>query len=378
MAREDGYLSGKEARRISKENRKITATLEKKRKRKNVPESEYLTEMKNPENTVEFENLRTYFYTDAGTVKSVDSVSFSVPMGKTVGVVGESGCGKSVTSLSLMQLLQRPQGQIVDGAIRLNTGDKVYDITKTPETVMQHLRGNFMSMIFQEPMTSLNPVFKIGDQVDEVLLFHKSGYETKEAAKKRTIELLEMVGIANSEGVYNMYPHELSGGMRQRIVIAMALACSPKLIIADEPVSALDLSVQAQVLNYMKDIQEQFGLSYLFISHDLGVVKHMCDYMFIMYHGRFVETGEKNDIYKNPEHFYTKRLIAAIPEIHPEKRAENKRRRLEIEREYLANEKKYYDENGRVFDLKKLTDTHFVAFKDKNLRNNENSEKGGK
>lgn len=142
--------------------------------------------------------------------------------------------------------------------------------------------------------------------------------------------------------------------------------------------SALDLSVQAQVLNYMKDIQEQFGLSYLFISHDLGVVKHMCDYMFIMYHGRFVETGEKNDIYKNPEHFYTKRLIAAIPEIHPEKRAENKRRRLKIEKEYLANEKKYYDENGRVFDLKKLTDTHFVAFKDKNLKNNGNSEKGGK
>ena len=249
MAREDGYLSGKESRRISKENRKITAALEKKRKRKNVPESEYLTEMKNPENTVEFENLRTYFYTDAGTVKSVDSVSFSVPMGKTVGVVGESGCGKSVTSLSLMQLLQRPQGQIVDGAIRLNTGDKVYDITKTPETVMQHLRGNFMSMIFQEPMTSLNPVFKIGDQVDEVLLFHKSGYETKEAAKKRTIELLEMVGIANSEGVYNMYPHELSGGMRQRIVIAMALACSPKLIIADEPTTALDVTIQAQILD---------------------------------------------------------------------------------------------------------------------------------
>ena len=181
----------------------------------------------------------------------------------------------------------------------------------------------------------------------------------------------------NREDIYK-YPHEFSGGQRQRLGIARAVATKPKLIIADEPVSALDLSVQAQVLNYMKDIQEQFGLSYLFISHDLGVVKHMCDYMFIMYHGRFVETGEKNDIYKNPEHFYTKRLIAAIPEIHPEKRTENKRRRLEIEREYLANEKKYYDENGRVFDLKKLTDTHFVAFKDKNLRNNENSEKGGK
>ena len=313
MAREDGYLSGKEARRISKENRKITATLEKKRKRKNVPESEYLTEMKNPENTVEFENLRTYFYTDAGTVKSVDSVSFSVPMGKTVGVVGESGCGKSVTSLSLMQLLQRPQGQIVDGAIRLNTGDKVYDISKTPETVMQHLRGNFMSMIFQEPMTSLNPVFKIGDQVDEVLLFHKSGYETKEAAKKRTIELLEMVGIANSEGVYNMYPHELSGGMRQRIVIAMALACSPKLIIADEPTTALDVTIQAQILDLLRGLKDKINSSIMLITHDLGVIAEMADYGVVMYSGRVVEAGTAKEIFSHPSHPYTIGLMASKP-----------------------------------------------------------------
>ena len=313
MAREDGYLSGKESRRISKENRKITAALEKKRKRKNVPESEYLTEMKNPENTVEFESLRSYFYTDAGTVKSVDSVSFSVPMGKTVGVVGESGCGKSVTSLSLMQLLQRPQGQIVDGAIRLNTGDKVYDITKTPETVMQHLRGNFMSMIFQEPMTSLNPVFKIGDQVDEVLLFHKSGYETKEAAKKRTIELLEMVGIANSEGVYNMYPHELSGGMRQRIVIAMALACSPKLIIADEPTTALDVTIQAQILDLLRGLKDKINSSIMLITHDLGVIAEMADYVVVMYSGRVVEAGTAKEIFSNPSHPYTIGLMASKP-----------------------------------------------------------------
>ena len=313
MAREDGYLSGKESRRISKENRKFTAALEKKRKRKYVPESESLSEMKNPENTVEFENLRTYFYTDAGTVKSVDSVSFSVPMGKTVGVVGESGCGKSVTSLSLMQLLQRPQGQIVDGAIRLNTGDKVYDITKTPETVMQHLRGNFMSMIFQEPMTSLNPVFKIGDQVDEVLLFHKSGYETKEAAKKRTIELLEMVGIANSEGVYNMYPHELSGGMRQRIVIAMALACSPKLIIADEPTTALDVTIQAQILDLLRGLKDKINSSIMLITHDLGVIAEMADYVVVMYSGRVVEAGTAKEIFSNPSHPYTIGLMASKP-----------------------------------------------------------------
>ena len=313
MAREDGYLSGKESRRISKENRKITAALEKKRKRKNVPESEYLTEMKNPENTVEFENLRTYFYTDAGTVKSVDSVSFSVPQGKTVGVVGESGCGKSVTSLSLMQLLQRPQGQIVEGAIRLNTGEKVYDITKTPEAVMQHLRGNFMSMIFQEPMTSLNPVFKIGDQVDEVLLFHKSGYETKEAAKKRTIELLEMVGIANSEGVYHMYPHELSGGMRQRIVIAMALACSPKLIIADEPTTALDVTIQAQILDLLRGLKDKINSSIMLITHDLGVIAEMADYVVVMYSGRVVEAGTAKEIFSHPSHPYTIGLMASKP-----------------------------------------------------------------
>ena len=313
MAREDGYLSGKESRRISKENRKITAALEKKRKRKNVPESEYLTEMKNPENTVEFENLRTYFNTDAGTVKSVDSVSFSVPQGKTVGVVGESGCGKSVTSLSLMQLLQRPQGQIVEGAIRLNTGEKVYDITKTPEAVMQHLRGNFMSMIFQEPMTSLNPVFKIGDQVDEVLLFHKSGYETKEAAKKRTIELLEMVGIANSEGVYNMYPHELSGGMRQRIVIAMALACSPKLIIADEPTTALDVTIQAQILDLLRGLKDKINSSIMLITHDLGVIAEMADYVVVMYSGRVVEAGTAKEIFSHPSHPYTIGLMASKP-----------------------------------------------------------------
>ena len=313
MAREDGYLSGKESRRISKENRKITAALEKKRKRKNVPESEYLTEMKNPENTVEFENLRTYFYTDAGTVKSVDSVSFSVPQGKTVALVGESGCGKSVTSLSLMQLLQRPQGQIVEGAIRLNTGEKVYDITKTPEAVMQHLRGNFMSMIFQEPMTSLNPVFKIGDQVDEVLLFHKSGYETKEAAKKRTIELLEMVGIANSEGVYHMYPHELSGGMRQRIVIAMALACSPKLIIADEPTTALDVTIQAQILDLLRGLKDKINSSIMLITHDLGVIAEMADYVVVMYSGRVVEAGTAKEIFSNPSHPYTIGLMASKP-----------------------------------------------------------------
>ena len=313
MARDDGYLSAKESRRLSKENKKITSKLEKQRKRRNVPESEYLTKMRDENNTVEFEDLHTYFYTDAGTVKSVDSVTFDVPMGKTVGVVGESGCGKSVTSLSLMQLLQRPQGQVVKGSIRLNTGDKVYEITKTPEQTMQHLRGNFMSMIFQEPMTSLNPVFKIGDQVDEVTLFHKNEYKTKEEIKNRTIELLEMVGIANSKGVYDMYPHELSGGMRQRVMIAMALACSPRLIIADEPTTALDVTIQAQILDLLQGLKDKINSSIMLITHDLGVIAEMADYVVVMYSGRVVEAGTAKEIFSNPAHPYTIGLMASKP-----------------------------------------------------------------
>ena len=309
----DGYLSAKESRRISKENRKITNALEKKRKRKNVPESEYLTEMHDPNNAVEFDNLHTYFFTDTGVVKSVDGVTFSVPIGKTVGVVGESGCGKSVTSLSLMQLLQRPQGQVVEGEIRLNLGSKAYDVTKAPDSVMQHLRGNYISMIFQEPMTALNPVFRIGDQLDEVLALHNEKGHDEAQIKARTIELLEMVGIANSEGVYKMFPHELSGGMRQRVMIAMALACSPKLIIADEPTTALDVTIQAQILDLLRNLKDQINSSIMFITHDLGVIAEMADYVVVMYAGRIVEQGTAEEIFSHPAHPYTIGLRASKP-----------------------------------------------------------------
>ena len=309
----DGYLSEKESRRISKENRKITNALEKKRKRKNVPESEYLTEMHDPNNAVEFDNLHTYFFTDTGVVKSVDGVTFSVPIGKTVGVVGESGCGKSVTSLSLMQLLQRPQGQVVEGEIRLNLGSKAYDVTKAPDSVMQHLRGNYISMIFQEPMTALNPVFRIGDQLDEVLALHNEKGHDEAQIKARTIELLEMVGIANSEGVYKMFPHELSGGMRQRVMIAMALACSPKLIIADEPTTALDVTIQAQILDLLRNLKDQINSSIMFITHDLGVIAEMADYVVVMYAGRIVEQGTAEEIFSHPAHPYTIGLMASKP-----------------------------------------------------------------
>jgi len=310
----EGYLSAKESRRISRENRRITNEFEKKRKRKNVPESEYLTQMRDPNNSVEFDNLHTYFFTDAGTVKAVDGVSFDVPIGKTVGVVGESGCGKSVTSLSLMQLLQRPQGQVVEGEIRLNMGDgKAYDVTRTPNEVLQKIRGNYVSMIFQEPMTALNPVFTIGDQINEVIELHDGEGKTPEDIKARTIEMLELVGIANSEGVYKMYPHELSGGMRQRVMIAMALACNPKVIIADEPTTALDVTIQAQILDLLRNLKDKINSSIMFITHDLGVIAEMADYVVVMYAGRVIEKGTASDIFHHPCHPYTIGLMESKP-----------------------------------------------------------------
>ena len=309
----EGYLSASESRRISRENRKITNQYEKKRKRKNVPESEYLTQMRDPNNMVEFDNLHTYFFTDTGVVHSVDGVTFEVPIGKTVGVVGESGCGKSVTSLSLMQLLQRPQGQVVDGEIRLNLGDKAYDVTKAPNEVMQRIRGNMVSMIFQEPMTALNPVFRIGEQIGEVLLLHNTENRSEEQVKARTLELLEMVGIANSEGVFKMYPHELSGGMRQRVVIAMALACNPRVIIADEPTTALDVTIQAQILDLLRQLKDKTNASIIFITHDLGVIAEMADFVVVMYAGRIVEKGTAEDIFYHPAHPYTIGLMNSKP-----------------------------------------------------------------
>ncbi|HNX13991.1 MAG TPA: ABC transporter ATP-binding protein [Oscillospiraceae bacterium] len=306
------YLSAQEARAISKRNRKITDELDKKRNRKDVPISEFTAVMRDSGNVVEFDDLHTYFFTDLGIVKAVDGVSFDVPKGKTVGVVGESGCGKSVMSLSLMQLLQRPTGQIVSGEIRFDSGDGIYDIAKTPTYFMQKIRGNKISMIFQEPMTSLNPVFRIGDQVDEVITLHNLEMN-KEAVKNRTIEMLNMVGIANSEGVYKMYPHELSGGMRQRVMIAIALACNPKLIIADEPTTALDVTIQAQILDLLRTLKDKINGSIMLITHDLGVIAEMADFVVVMYAGRIVEKGTATEIFTDPKHPYTIGLMKSKP-----------------------------------------------------------------
>ncbi|WP_335743720.1 ABC transporter ATP-binding protein [Thermoclostridium stercorarium] len=268
--------------------------------------------MRDPNNVVEIDNLHTYFFTDIGVVKAVNGVSFDIPKGKTVGVVGESGCGKSVTSLAIMQLLQRPLGQIVSGEIRFDAGDFVYDIAKTPAERMQKIRGNKIAMIFQEPMTSLNPVFRIGDQLNEAIALHNPHF-SKEEVKARTIRMLEMVGIANSHGVYRMFPHELSGGMRQRVMIAMALSCEPRLIIADEPTTALDVTIQAQILDLLRNLKEKINSSIMLITHDLGVIAEMADYVVVMYAGKVVEKGTAKDIFHNPAHPYTIGLMKSKP-----------------------------------------------------------------
>ena len=305
-------LTRKEERAISKENRKMMRFFESKKKRRSVPESEYTTTMRDSGNVVEFDNLHTYFYTDVGTVKAVDGVSFDIPKGSTVGVVGESGCGKSVTSLSLMQLVQAPQGQIVKGEIRYNSGDKCYDVAKMPTEAMRKIRGNDITMIFQEPMSSLNPVFTIGRQLDEVILLHLPGYDAIKARIK-SIDMLKLVGIARPDAVYGSYPHELSGGMRQRVVIAMALACNPKLIIADEPTTALDVTIQAQILDLLREIKQKTNSSIMLITHDLGVVAEMADFVVVMYAGRIIEKGTVKDIFLSPKHPYTIGLMRSKP-----------------------------------------------------------------
>ncbi|CDE15639.1 oligopeptide/dipeptide ABC transporter ATPase subunit [Clostridium sp. CAG:288] len=318
MAKKEGYLTLKESRKIIKHNVKQMRYYERLKKKK-VDVSYYSGKMKDPNNVIEIENLETNFFTDNGTVKSVNGVSFSIPKSKIIGVVGESGCGKSVTSLSIMQLVQAPQGQIVGGSIRFNTdekdadGDNIsYDIAKMPMKDMYKIRGKDITMIFQEPMTSLNPVFTIGYQLDEVMFIHYPE-TTKEQAKAHSIEMLNQVGISMSERVYNSYPHELSGGMRQRVMIAMALAGNPKLIIADEPTTALDVTIQAQILELLKDIQKRSGCAIMLITHDLGVIAEMADEVVVMYAGRVIEKGTVREVFHNPLHPYTIGLQKSKP-----------------------------------------------------------------
>jgi len=310
------YLSGKEIREIARENKKVMKRLEAYKYRK-CEESEYLTEMRDPSNILEIDDLHTYFFTEQGVVKAVNGVSLDIPKNATVGIVGESGCGKSVTSMSVMRLIQGPTGQIYSGEIRFNSkdsdgGEKVYDIAKMPIHDIHKVRGNQIAMIFQEPMTSLNPVFTIGQQLDEVTFIHKEG-ATKEEAKAKSMEMLNLVGIAAPERVYAAFPHELSGGMRQRVMIAMALAADPRLIIADEPTTALDVTIQAQILDLLRDLKDKIDGSIMLITHDLGIIAEMADYVVVMYAGKVIEKGTAREIFYNPMHPYTIGLQKSKP-----------------------------------------------------------------
>ncbi|MGG1619047.1 ABC transporter ATP-binding protein [Paenibacillus sp. NRS-1782] len=258
---------------------------------------------------LEVTNLRTEFKTAAGTIRAVDGVDLSVGKGETLGIVGESGCGKSITSLSIMQLLPKGLGKVAAGEVRFN-GENILDYS---ERKMRSIRGNEMAMIFQEPMTSLNPVFKIGKQIAESARYHHG--VSKHKAKAMAVEMLTKVGIPRPEKVAVSYPHELSGGMRQRVMIAMAMVCNPKLLIADEPTTALDVTIQAQILDLMRDLQKSEGTSILMITHDLGVVAEMCDRVVIMYAGQVVEETDVKTLFKAPKHPYTQSLLASLPQL---------------------------------------------------------------
>ena len=315
-------LTLKESRAIIASNLREMKRLEKK-KRERVSEEDFTTVMHSPDNVLEIEDLETCFFTDNGVVRSVNKISFDVPKDSVVGLVGESGCGKSVTSLSIMQLVQAPQGQVIGGEIRFNSDElgmtedgqkRCYDITKMPTLDMCRIRGRDISMIFQEPMTSLNPVFTVGYQIEEVF-YLLNPEATKEEARQKAIEMLTLVGIPMPETIVDYYPHQLSGGMRQRVMIAIALTGEPKLIIADEPTTALDVTIQSQILKLLQKVRHASGASIMLITHDLGVVAEMADYVVVMYAGKIVEKGTVYEIFDNPMHPYTIGIQKAKPSL---------------------------------------------------------------
>ena len=260
-------------------------------------------------NILEIKNLHTYFYTDSGVIKSVDGVDIELREGTTLGIVGESGSGKSVTALSVMGLLMGTTGKVAEGEILFEGRD----LTKLDDEERRKMRGEKISMIFQEPMTSLNPVMKIGDQITESILMHNN--ISKQEAWDKAVEMLKLTGVPRVERMMKEYPFQLSGGQRQRVMIAMALVCKPKILIADEPTTALDVTIQAQILDLMENLKQKTGTSILFITHDLGVVAEVCDDVVVMYSGRVVEKGDVRSIFASPSHPYTKGLLASIPKL---------------------------------------------------------------
>ncbi len=275
------------------------------------------------EKILEIKNLETSFRVEEGTIKAVDNVSFDVYAGKTLGIVGESGCGKSVTSLSIMRLIPNPPGKITGGEI-LYKGKNLLEFSPAQ---MRALRGNEISMIFQEPMTSLNPVFTIGNQLEEAIALHQK--LNSRQCREKAIDMLKLVGIPAPDKRIDEYPHQLSGGMRQRVMIAMALSCNPNVLIADEPTTALDVTIQAQILELLRELQDRVGMAMILITHDLGVVAEVCDEVIVMYAGRIAEQGTVEEIFKNPKHPYTKGLLNSIPSLAKDPTGQIKKKRLE-------------------------------------------------
>src|SRR6056297_681462 len=263
---------------------------------------------------LEVKDLTTYFHTEAGLVKAVDGISYEVFPGETLGIVGESGCGKSVNALSIMRLLE--SNADVGGSITFD-GQSLPELS---EREMRGIRGNDIAMIFQEPMTALNPVFTVGDQIEEAIILHQK--KSREDAHQMAIDMLRKVGIPEPTKRVDEYPHELSGGMRQRAMIAMALSCNPRVLIADEPTTALDVTIQAQILELMKSLQDEYGMSLILITHDLGVISHMSNYLYVMYLGYVVEEGKTRELFENPSHPYTRGLLDSIPRLRDDKLAE--------------------------------------------------------
>ncbi len=298
---------------------------------------------------LDIQQLKTYFTTENGTVKAVDDVSFSIQKGETVGIVGESGSGKSVTSLSIMRLLQEPPGQIAGGNIWYNKGEQKVDLANLTDQEMQQYRGNEIAMIFQEPMTSLNPVFKCGNQVTEAILQHQN--VSKKEAKEQCLELFKKVQLPDPERIFDAYPHQISGGQKQRVMIAMALSCNPKILIADEPTTALDVTVQKAILNLMNDLKTEFESSIIFITHDLGVIAEIADKVIVMYKGKIVEQGTVQQIFTNPQHPYTKGLLACRPPLH------TRMRRLPVISDFMDTN---ITESGEVLLTEKAADIQQV------------------
>ena len=275
-----------------------------------------------PSAVLEIDDLKTYFFTPAGVVKAVDGVSYSVRNGETLGVVGESGCGKSVTALSILRLVANPPGRIVGGSVRLDGRN----LLELDEREMEEIRGNAISMIFQEPMTSLNPLFSVGHQIAEAIAVHQG--VGRQAAMRQAVDMLRRVSIPQPEQRAHSYPHQMSGGMRQRVMIAMALSCNPKVLIADEPTTALDVTIQAQILALMRELQQAYGMAIILITHDMGVVAENADRVIVMYAGRKVEEAEVGDLFERPAHPYTRGLLASIPHLDDAARAGEARTRL--------------------------------------------------